>query len=207
MVSMESNRELVTHLLSINALRNQHIIEAFTEIDRRDFVPKDKKLYAYEDAPLEIGFGQTISQPLTVALMLEWLSPQKGMGVLDVGSGSGWTTALLAHIVGAKGVVIGVERVQQLVEFGRENIMKYELPQARIELRKKELGWPERAPYDRILVSAASDSVHPLLTRQLSSPGILVLPIKNDIVRIIKNEDGITEEHFEGFAFVPLLEN
>lgn len=202
---MSTNRELVTHLLSVNALRSKHVTDAFVDIDRKDFVPDEKTEYAYEDRPLEIGSGQTISQPYTVALMLEWLDLKPGMSVLDVGSGSGWTTALLAHIVGESGSVVGVERVQQLVEFGRENLLKYSFPNVRIELAQKEFGWVQDAPFDRILVSAAADPVPQTLIEQLSDHGILVMPVGSSVVRITKEKNDVSEERFEGFSFVPLL--
>src|SRR4051812_49232849 len=100
------------------------IEQAFESVSRKNFVPEDLADRVLIDAPLPIGFGQTISQPTTVKMMLEWLGPQAGDKVLDVGSGSGWTTALLSHLVGPKGQVYAVELVPQLVDFGRQNAQR-----------------------------------------------------------------------------------
>ena len=113
--------KLVYGLMSRGYLKSDQIIDAFSEISRMEFVPKELELEAEEDVALPIGYGQTISQPLVVAFMLELLDPQSGQKIMDVGSGSGWTTALLAHIVGNDGKVIGIERIKELKEFGEKN--------------------------------------------------------------------------------------
>jgi protein-L-isoaspartate(D-aspartate) O-methyltransferase len=160
---------------------------------------------AYEDAPLAIGYLQTISQPYTVAFMLELLKPEAGNKVLDVGAGSGWTTALLAHIVGTEGSVLGLERVDELIAFGSENLKKLNVAQARIERAGTELGAPQEALFDRILVSAAARSFpHELLT-QLKEGGIIVLPVRDAIWKVVRVEHQPVIERFEGFAFVPLI--
>ena len=161
---------------------------------------------ANENYPLPIGFGQTISQPFTVAFMLKLLSPQEGDKVLDVGCGSGWTTALLANLVGKTGKVFGVEIIPELVEFGRKNLAKYNFPNAEIVQAGAELGLPSEAPFDRILVSAAAEEIPETLLRQLKAPGVMVLPVKNVIVQIKKDATGeISKKEFPGFAFVPLV--
>src|SRR3990167_8942650 len=109
-----TNEELVDELTRGGYLKNPALIEAFREVDRADFVPKEFKEEAYVNAPLPIGDDQTISQPLTVAFMLEHLLPQPGEKILDVGTGSGWQLALLAHVVGERGKVIGIERIEKL---------------------------------------------------------------------------------------------
>src|SRR3990167_5795569 len=101
------------------------IEEAFEVVDRAKFMPKDVRHLAGYDQAVPIGYGQTISQPYTVSLMLQWLDPQPGDKVLDIGSGSGWTTALLAYLVGPKGKVYAVERIPELVEFGRDNCERF----------------------------------------------------------------------------------
>jgi len=119
-----SNAALIIHLKETDVLKTKRIISALRLIDRADFVPAKLRLQAYEDYPLPLLDGQTISQPYTVALMLELLRPSPGSKVLDVGSGSGWTTALLAQIVGHSGKVSGVEIVPGLVKFGQKNLAK-----------------------------------------------------------------------------------
>jgi protein-L-isoaspartate(D-aspartate) O-methyltransferase len=125
MEMMTSNTELTNFLVNINILRTESIIHAFLMIDRADFVLDRSAQDIYEDYPLSIGHGQTISQPRTVAMMMEMLEVKEGDKVLDIGSGSGWTTALLSFIVGDKGSVTGVERVSELVKFGNSNLAKY----------------------------------------------------------------------------------
>ncbi|HEC45807.1 MAG TPA: L-isoaspartyl protein carboxyl methyltransferase, partial [Epsilonproteobacteria bacterium] len=121
---MENKQELIDSMILRGMLGSPHIIDAFREIDRKYFVPESFEEHIYVDTPLPIGNNQTISQPSTVAFMLEKLEPGEGDKVLDIGSGSGWTTALLCHIVGEKGSVIGLERMDELVERGGENLAK-----------------------------------------------------------------------------------
>ena len=199
--------QLVKELIARRALKTRSIISAFRRTDRQKFVRPETAAEAYGDYPLPIGFGQTISQPYTVAFMLELLEPRQGEKILDVGSGSGWTTALLAHIVGEKGKVFGVEIVPELVAFGQENLKKNKLPQAEIRQAGEIFGLPEEAPFDRILVSAASSKVVPpeLLT-QLKAGGTMIIPLGNSIMRLRKTAAGKTEvEEFPCVVFVPLV--
>ncbi len=130
--------------------------EALRMVSRADFVVPQFREQADVDAPLPIGFGQTISQPTTVRLMVSWLDPMPGDVVLDVGSGSGWTTALLAHIVGPQGTVYAVERIPELVTFGRDNCRRLGFENALFFQAGQEYGLREHAPYSRILVSASA---------------------------------------------------
>lgn len=137
--------------------------------------------------------------------MLEWLEAQPGDTVLDVGSGSGWTTALLAHIVGPKGRVYAVEKIPELVAFGRDNCERSGIRNARFYEAGKQVGLPEHAPYDRILVSASADWLPSELLDQLKPEGKLVIPVGASILEITKQPDSPPEirEH-PGFLFVPL---
>lgn len=166
---MRSNRELVEHLIDTNVLSSKNIIDAFYAIDRIDFVLDKFKFQAYEDHPLGIDYNQTISQPFTVAFMLELLAPKRGDFILDIGSGSGWTTALLSNIVGSGGKVIGVERIEELVEFGNSNLKKYNITNAKIELASEELG-VSGVEFDKILVSASASELPKELLKQYSNP-------------------------------------
>ncbi|MDP4007521.1 MAG: protein-L-isoaspartate O-methyltransferase [bacterium] len=199
--------ELVQHLKEIGVLKTPALVEAFSKIDRRDFVLPEYQDAAYEDYPLPIGFGQTISQPYTVAFMLELLNPEKGEKILDVGSGSGWTAALLAYLVGSSGRVIGKELQKNLVRFARENLAKY--PELNVEIfqaKKGALGLPKESPFDKILVSAAAKEIPKELLSQLAKDGVMVLPVENAVLRIQKRPGKAPDiKKFEGFAFVPLL--
>lgn len=174
-------------------------------MDRADFVRDSAAPDIYEDYPLQIGHGQTISQPRTVAMMMEMLSPKEGEKILDIGSGSGWTTALLAFIAGESGSVTGVERVSELVKFGNSNLAKYNFNNAKIIQAKAKLGIVGEE-FDRILVSAAANEFPFELTAQLKIGGKLVIPVRDSVYEIKKNEDGKLEakEHY-GFSFVPLI--
>lgn len=179
---------------------------AFEACPRKFFLPADQVPYAHIDAPLPIGHGQTNSQPSTVRQMLEWLQPTGGDKVLDVGSGSGWTTALLAYLVVETGEVYAVEKLPAVKEFGEQNCKKLAIKNAYFFLAGDELGLPEYAPYDRILVSAGAASYPGKLLEQLRPGGKAVIPIKSSIHAFTKQHDGsIADEEHPGYAFVPLV--
>lgn len=180
--------------------------EAFGVIDRGDFLPAEEVPYKGVDAPLSIGFGQTNSQPSTVYLMLDWLDPQPGDKILDVGSGSGWTTALLAHLVRPKGKIYAVEKIPELVEFGTDNCQRIGVSNAEFYAAGKKVGLPKFAPYDRILVSAAAPSLPQELLDQLVAHGRIVIPIQGSIWIIDKlGAEKYEKKEHTGFAFVPLV--
>jgi protein-L-isoaspartate(D-aspartate) O-methyltransferase len=203
---MKAMDTLVDSMIASNMLKSPLIIDAFRTIDRKYFVPDHLAEDAYIDAPLPIGHYQTISQPSTVAFMLERLDPKDGNSVLDIGSGSGWTTALLCYIVGDKGSVTGVERVDTLVEQGKENLSKFRFnSHCHIEKAGDTLGLPGQQ-FDRILVSASADEIPEDLFAQLKPGGILVIPIGESIFKFTKvSETEIDKEEFYGFVFVPLI--
>ena len=202
---MISNNDLINHLLNSDVLRSSNITEAFGNIDRIDFVIDPSAEDVYEDYPLQIGYRQTISQPTTVAMMLEMLEPQSGQNILDIGSGSGWTTALLSFIVGKNGSVTGLERIAELVEFGNTNLQKYEFSNSKIIQATSKLGIAGKK-FDRILVSAAANEFPFEIIEQLKTGGKLVIPIRDSIYEITKldNERFEKIEHY-GFSFVPLI--
>lgn len=180
--------------------------KAFKTIHRKNFVPKNLRDEAYIDAPLPIGYGQTISQPSTVKNMLYWLGAQAGEKIMDVGSGSGWTTALLSQIVGEKGKVFAVEIITELVKFGRNNCEKAGINNAEFFQAGKEYGLPQFSPFDRILVSASARRLPLELIDQLKIGGKLVIPVQEDILEITK----ISKKNFKtvthpGYIFVPLI--
>lgn len=198
--------ELVEHLKEAEVLKTESVEKAFRLIDRADFVSAEYKDDSYGDFPLPIGYGQTISQPYTVAFMLELLAPSEGERVLDVGSGSGWTTALLAQIVGERGEVFGIETIPELVLFGSKNLVKYAFEHARIVQAGKEIGLPGKGPFDKILVSAAAEFVPQKLVQQLHIGGVMVIPVQSAICKITRvSKDKTDVERYEGFAFVPLI--
>lgn len=179
---------------------------AFRAIPRKLFLPEGEVGRADWDVALPIGFGQTNSQPTTVERMLGWLEVEPGNHVLDVGSGSGWTTALLGVLVGTKGRVVAVEIVPELVRFGRRNCARAGITNVEFHEAGRQYGFAAKAPYDRILVSAAARTVPVELLEQLAPGGILVIPVGHAIHTIQKLPDGsIESEVHAGYAFVPLL--
>lgn len=200
-------RKLADYLVSIGVLKTDRIYQAFASVDRRDFLPPGQVASALADHPLPIGEGQTNSQPATVAMMLEWLAPQPGNRALDVGAGSGWTTALLAHCVTEKGSVLGLERHPNLVGFGQSNLAKYGFPHAEIKQADAQLGRAEEGPYDRILVSASARQVPDILVRQLARHGKMVVPVASDVLEVTP-ADGQAPRvaRHPGFRFVPLID-
>lgn len=201
--------ELIDSLIRGGWLKTQRIINAFQKIRRVDFLPDETKNLAELNEALPIGYGQTISQPLVVVFMLELLQPQEGEKILDIGSGSGWTTALLAKMVGEKGKVVAIELIPELAEFGKKNIEKY-------NFIKKEIvehfctdgskGYEKEAPYDKILASATTAKLPEAWKKQLKIGGKIVVPIGNSIWLFIKKDQNEFEEkEYPGFVFVPLI--
>jgi len=162
--------------------------------------------FANVNKPLPLGSAQTISQPLTVAFMLELLQPAKGNRVLEIGGGSGWQTAILSDIVGKNGKIYSYEIVRSLTEFGKHNLGKFQLENVVFEHRDVSLGYPEEAPYNKIISGAAFEEIPQELKEQLEISGTLVAPTKADDVRRIRRtaETEFKEEIYPGFAFVPI---
>jgi protein-L-isoaspartate(D-aspartate) O-methyltransferase len=179
--------------------------EAFAACPREGFLlPGDRKLASY-DGPVPIGHGQTNSQPRTVEAMLRLLDVHEGQRVLDVGSGSGWTTALLAHLTGPHGRVIGIELEPELVEFGSHNLEALHLPWADIhEAQPGVLGLPGAAPYHRILVSAEPRELPDELVDQLHSGGVMVIPVAGTMLRVARSMRGVQVTRHGSYRFVPL---
>ncbi len=205
-------------------LKTPRIIEAFEKIKREDFLPEETKKFAGIDEALPIGWGQTNSQPLVVAFMLELLEPSFGEKILDVGSGSGWTTALLADIVSNQkfadiensankflGKVIGLEINPHLVEFSKKNIRKYGFIKNNVAEIREGDGWKGlagEAPFDKILVSAEADKLPEELGNQLRMGGKIVIPINSSIWLFYKKANSLLEgKEYPGFSFVPLVKN
>ena len=201
--------ELIDILISKGYLKTQRIIRAFQKIKRADFLPEDLKKVSQLNEALPIGFGQTISQPLVVAFMLEQLTPEEGEKILDVGSGSGWTSALLGEIVGPEGKVIAIDIVPELVEFGEKNVAKYDFIKSGIAefiCADGSKGYQKEAPFDKILASASAAKLPSAWQEQLKTGGRIVTPIGSSIWLFIKkSETNFEEVEYPGFAFVPLI--
>jgi protein-L-isoaspartate(D-aspartate) O-methyltransferase len=178
---------------------------AFDAFPRSGFLPEGERRRAGYDGPLPIGEGQTNSQPRTVADMLRLLDVAPGHRVLDVGSGSGWTTALLAHLVGPAGEVVGVELEPSLVTFGQQNLGATDQPWARIvRATPRVLGMPDHAPYDRILVSAEPGKLPHELVDQLADGGRMVIPVRGTMLLVVRDGDDEHVTQHGYYRFVPL---
>lgn len=208
---MASSQEtLVQSLLQERYLKTPRIIDAFRTIDRADFVREEYRSEAYGNYPLPIGYGQTISQPLTVAFMLELLQPKPGEKILDIGAGSGWQTALLAHIAYPKGKVDAVEIISELCRFGEENIRKYNFIEKGIVKFYCQNAASElpRGRYDKIIAAAAAQGgIPPEWKKRLAQGGKIVAPAGGSIFLFIKHKDNSWEQkEYQGFVFVPLAQ-
>jgi protein-L-isoaspartate(D-aspartate) O-methyltransferase len=181
------------------------VAQAFAAMPREGFLPESERRRAAYDGPLAIGHGQTSSQPATVEAMLRLLDVQAGQKVLDVGCGSGWTTALLAHLTGPTGRVLGVELEPDLVDFGRANLDRAGVPWASIfEAAPGVLGLPDAAPFHRILVSAMARSLPDELVSQLHTGGVMVAPVDGTMLRVSCSMRGVGITRHGAYRFVPL---
>lgn len=170
---------------------------AMSRVDRAGFLPEGVRRHAGIDTPLSIGHGQTNSQPLTVAIMLR---------LLDVGSGSGWSTALLADLLEGEGSLEAVELVPELVAFGQENLTAAGVDVQVHQATEGVFGLPELAPFDRILVSAEATEMPTDLLDQLALGGIMVIPVAGEMLRVERlNEEEFGLTRHGAFRFVPLL--
>lgn len=206
---MFSNKDLVDHLVRGGYLKTPAIVDAFKKIDRADFIPAELRNEAYQDHALPIGFGQTISQPLTVAFMLELLQPKSGEKILDIGTGSGWVAGLLTEIAGPAGRVISIERIPELTKLAEKNLAKYKFLEAnrlRLIIGDGSIGYEAGAPYDSIIAAASGERIQSAWRRQLKIGGRIVAPVGNSILKIDKvSKDEFKEKEYPGFKFVPLV--
>lgn len=194
---------LINELIDYGYLKTKEIIDAFRNVPRENFVEQEYKKHAYVNEPLPIREGQTISQPLTVAAMTEALQPKKGQKVLEIGAGSGYQAAILAEVV-KPGKIITLERISALVDFAKSNIEKCGYKNIKIIHSDGTNGYPEEAPYDRIIVAASAHGIPQPLVDQLKTGGRLVIPVGDEMLLIEKN--GEIKKTFLGYyAFVPLL--
>ena len=187
-------------------MSTDRVDEAFAAVPREGFLPRRLRKEASYDGPLPIGHGQTSSQPRTVADMLRLLEVAAGHRVLDVGSGSGWTTALLGHLTGPTGLVRGVEVVDDLAAWGAANLSAAGMSWADIRAAPEGvLGWPADAPYDRILVSADGGRLPEELVEQLADGGRMVIPVAGQMLLVERDGDDVHRTAHGRYRFVPLV--
>ena len=219
---MTNINPFVSNLINQGVLKTPRIIEAFKKIDRANFVLPENHDNAYIDAPLPIGERQTISQPYTVAFMIELLQPKSGDKIFEIGFGSGWQTAILAHIVSQEsqisnlksqklGKIFAVERIEKLFKFGTKNISTYSFIEKGIVktiLGDATMGLKKYAPFDKIIAAASAQEIPEEWLTELKIGGRLVMPIRNSIwLYIKKSPQEFDEQEFPGFVFVSLVTN
>ncbi len=184
------------------------VIESLRETPRDEFVPDGLKAVAFDNGPLPIGHGQTISQPYIVALMTDLLDPRPGQRVLEIGTGSGYQTAILARLYDE---VYTIERLPELAEAARALFQRLRLGNIHARVGDGYAGWPEQAPFDAIIVTAAAAEIPPALIEQLRPGGRMVIPVGEphrvqDLLLIEKDEDGgIHRRDVLRVAFVPMV--
>ena len=200
-------QKMVQTQIKPRGLRDPRVLAAMREVPRHEFVPEALRSHAYEDHPLPIGAGQTISQPYIVAVMLEYLVLQATDRVLEVGTGSGYATALLSRLCAA---VYSIERHAELAASAQATIARLGYPNVKIRVGDGRLGWPEYAPFDAILVSAAAAEVPQTLFTQLRDGGRMIVPIGPPVsqeLQLIRKINGRAEARIlEGCRFVPLVD-
>ncbi len=190
---------------------SKKILDAFSRVKREDFISEELEKEVYKDTPLPIGHGQTISQPYTIAIMLSELELKKSQKILEVGSGSGYVLALISEIVGNKGKVFGIELIKELAEKSKEALALEDYKNIKVYHRNGSEGIPEKAPFDRILISAACREIPQKLLNQLKDKGILLTPkgprFEQTLVMIQRQGDQFkTIKEIPGFIFVPFVE-
>ena len=200
--------DLIIIMKKSGFLNDKKVELAIRKIPRNEFVPMSVKEKAYENVPLSIMKNQTISQPSVVSRMTEWLDIKEGQKILEVGTGSGWQTAILSYLVGS-GKVYSIERHSELVEFAKKNLDKLGIDNVKIILGDGNLGIPEESPFDRIIITAACKKVPEPLLEQLSEGGLLIAPIgeyTQSLILLKKRSQEIIEvKNQPGYVFVPLL--
>ncbi|THB66547.1 MAG: protein-L-isoaspartate(D-aspartate) O-methyltransferase [Desulfovibrio sp.] len=210
MVQVDKRRvreRMVRDQLKSRGITDKAVLRAMSTVPRHLFVQEALQSQAYEDNPLPIGHAQTISQPYIVALMSQYLQAEEGMTVLEIGTGSGYQAAILAEM-GLQ--VYSVERLRELHVETRQRLGKLKYFRIRLKLDDGTLGWPENAPYDRIMVTAGGPKVPEPLIDQLADPGMLIMPVggskrRQELVIVEKSEGQVSRRREGGVAFVDLV--
>jgi protein-L-isoaspartate(D-aspartate) O-methyltransferase len=197
---------MVERDMAARGIRDAAVLNAMRRVPRHLFVPPALRERAYEDRPLPIGLNQTISQPYIVAYMTEALQPRREQTVLEIGTGSGYQAAVLAELVKE---VLSIEIVPELAERARRTLAETGYKNVQVRTGNGYLGWPERAPFQRIIVTAAPPAIPQALVDQLAVGGIMVVPVGRDsqqMTIVSKTANGIVETQTMPVLFVPMVE-
>jgi protein-L-isoaspartate(D-aspartate) O-methyltransferase len=197
---------MVETQIAARGIRDPRVLEAMREVPRHSFIPADLASAAYHDRPLPIGHGQTISQPYIVAMMTELLELRSHDRVLEIGTGSGYQAAILAHL---SAEVISIERIEPVAEKARKLLADLGIDKITVIVGDGTEGYPPRAPYDGIIITASTPEIPPPLIEQLADNGRLVAPVGGrdlqELVRLVRQGDRIVRESYGGVMFVPLI--
>ncbi len=199
--------DMVRYQIARRGVKDKAVLDAMRTVPRHLFVPENLWHEAYEDGPLPIGCDQTISQPYIVASMTEELELTHHSRVLEIGTGSGYQAAVIAEIASE---VYSIEIIPRLLERARSLLETLHYHNIHVKIGDGSLGWPEYAPFDAIILTAASPKIPPVLIEQLAPSGVMVLPLRGpmldsqDLVKVRKTENGLERESLYGVRFVPM---
>jgi protein-L-isoaspartate(D-aspartate) O-methyltransferase len=199
---------LIIYLKNSKFLTDEKVESALQNIPRHEFVPESELEYAYDNEPLPIMKNQTISQPGVVTRMTEWLDVKNDQNILEIGTGSGWQSAILSYLVGS-GTIYSIERHPELAKFAQENLKKLKIDNVHVILGDGTLGYSKASPYDRIIITAACTEIPLPLLDQLSENGLIIAPVgdtSQSLVLLQKTPKGIVEiKNQSKYVFVPLV--
>ena len=199
--------DLIIYLKNSKFLNDERVESALRNTPRHEFIPESELDYAYNNEPLSIMKNQTISQPGVVSRMTEWLDVKEGQKILEIGTGSGWQSAILSYLVG-NGSVFSVERHPELVKFAQENLKKLNIDNVHVVLGDGSIGYDKESPYDRIIITAACSEIPLPLIEQLKDDGLIIAPVgdsSQSLVLLQKTLKGVVEiKNQPKFIFVPL---
>jgi protein-L-isoaspartate(D-aspartate) O-methyltransferase len=200
--------DLILYLKNSKFLTDERVESALRKIPRHEFVPESELDYAYDNEPLSLMKNQTISQPGVVTRMTEWLNVKNGQNILEIGTGSGWQSAILSYLVGT-GTVYSIERHSELVKFAQENLKKLNIDNVHVILGDGTLGYSQASPFDRIIITAACTEIPLSLIEQLSENGLIIAPVgdsSQSLVLLQKTSKGMVEIKKQSkYVFVPLV--
>ena len=203
-----SLNDLINFLKNSRFLNDKNVELAFRNIPRHEFVPASELDCAYYNEPLKIMKNQTISQPGVVSRMTEWLDIHDGQKILEIGTGSGWQTAILSYLVGS-GTVYSIDIHPSLVKFARENLEKFGIDNVHVISGDGSVGYAKESPYDRIIITAACSKIPLPLIDQLHEGGLIIAPVgdsSQSLILLKKTSKGIKEiKNQPDYVFVPLL--
>jgi len=209
---MDERKKMVDRLLENGYIKTDKVRKAMEAVPREEFIPKSNRSYAYLDQPLPIGNGQTISAPHMVAMICEILELEEGLKILEIGAGFGYNAAVVAHIIGKKGHLYSIERINALADIAKDNLKRTGLgDNITIIVGDGTKGYKKEAPYDRIYGTASAPSIPKPLKKQLKLGGIMLIPVGEqhyfqDLVYIKReSEDKFERKNLGGVAFVPMI--